>query len=175
MAEGYGFKMSDWVMVAIIAIGGYFAYTTIFKPLSKVTEAGGGTVEELGNAVTGFETFLSGQMQSFYGLIEGAEQKLGGLQGNVFNLFRTTPETPKPNPLTVARAVPSYPAIQAPLSRYSTVAALQQVSPKGVAFESYLKTGQAAAITQQPAWQMNFPGILANAYAWTPGSSYYQF
>lgn len=47
MASGYGFQISDWVVAGAVALGGYFIYKALIKPVSDVTEGAGGFIKEV--------------------------------------------------------------------------------------------------------------------------------
>lgn len=47
MAKGYGFQVSDWLLLGIVAVGGYFAWKTLGKGISTATEGTGQAVSDI--------------------------------------------------------------------------------------------------------------------------------
>lgn len=84
MAEGMGFKVSDWVLIAALAVGGYFVYTTFIKPGKKVTGA-------VGDVASGLGTDFGLINNAFQGFL--AEEKM--LQDTMFGYINSLANLPK--------------------------------------------------------------------------------
>lgn len=80
MAHGYGFDVSDWVLIGVLAVGGYFAYKMIIKPTSDIT--GGAS-----DIVTTIENQFQKQIATLSDLFNAGEKKLIGLGGDFSNLL----------------------------------------------------------------------------------------
>lgn len=52
MVKGYGIEASDWVLIAALALGGFFAYKMVVKPVSDVTQTAANVVTGPGKAVS---------------------------------------------------------------------------------------------------------------------------